>query len=562
MLRPRKSWKLRTLIKSSATGALALLAVLTTFMVTASVHAATTTDNAFPFTAGFSAPSLARTATTVLLLWDRFGGEAVTSYEILGEGAVVARTDKFYQLVTGLAPGRIHRFSVRALSADGRVLAESPPLEAVTKDAGVTLNVRERGAIGDGQKQDTKAIQRTINDCPAGGTVFIPAGTYLVDHLELKADLTVELAKGATLKFLGRGKGHYVERPIKLTGPDGPLAVNYGALITGVRTDNVSIIGEGTIQANGETWWPYKTEYRPRVFEVIDARNLLIQGITIEDPPCWNTHPLYIDGVVVVNVSFIRRSLAKSINADGLDLDSCRNALVVGCTFANQDDSVALKCGKIEGAVTKRQRSVENVVIRDCLFDRTRGPMANPLGIAVGSENCGQVRHMLVKDCIFRGVASIINIKTNRDRRHGLVEDVMVENCDYTNDHFADEPWNRAPIALDAFYYRRPENPNVAAEPTLDAPFFRNIHFRNISIYNPLGYAIYISGLAELPMQNVTFTNVTAKSKVGFFARNIDGLTLDHVTIVPASGPALDWGTNVTNVRVLSTVGRKDSVPN
>jgi len=512
----------------------------------------------FPFTAGFNAPPLARTATTVLLLWDRFGGEAAVNYEIRRDGATVARTDKLSHLITGLAPGRTHRFSVRALSAEGKALAESPVLEAATKPAGPVLDVRTRGAAGDGQKHDTEAIQRTINDCPPGGTVLVPSGTYLVDHLELKGEITLELARGATLRFLGRGAGHYPERKITLEGPDGPIDIAYGSLITGVRTDNVSIIGEGTIQANGESWWPQAIQMRhlpddrPKVLEVIAARNLLIQGITIEDPPFWNTHPLYVDGVAVAHVSFVRRAPEKSRNADGLDLDSCRDALVVGCLFANQDDSVALKCGKLEGAVTKRQRSVENVVIRDCLFDRTRAPMANPLGIAIGSETCGQVRHVLVKNCVFRGVASIINIKTNRDRRHALVEDVQVENCSYANDHFADEPWNRAPIALDAFYFRRNEDPDVAAAQTPDAPFFRNIHFRNITIDNPLGFAVYVTGLAEHPLQNVTFTNVTAKSKLGFLARNIDGLTLDRVTITAAEGPTFVQGKNVTNLRVTS----------
>lgn len=538
-------------------GAIALLAGIL------AAPALATAPAPFPFTAGFNAPPLARTATTVLLLWDRFGGEATASYEIRRDGATVARTDKLSHLVTGLAPGRPHRFSVRALSAEGKALAESPALEAATKPAGPVLDVRTHGAAGDGRKHDTAAIQQAIDACPAGGTVLVPAGTYLVDHLELKADLTIELAQGATLRFLGRGAGHYPERKITLEGPDGPIDIAYGSLITGVRTDNVSIIGEGTIQANGESWWPQAIQMRhlpddrPKVFEVIAARNLLIQGITIEDPPFWNTHPLYVDGVVVANVSFVRRAQEKSRNADGLDLDSCRDALVVGCLFANQDDSVALKCGKLEGAVTKRQRSVENVVIRDCLFDRTRGPMANPLGVAIGSETCGQVRHVLVKDCVFRGVASIINLKTNRDRRHALVEDVLVENCDYTNDHFADEPWNRAPIALDAFYFRRPEDPDVAAPASAsDAPFFRNIRFRNITIDNPLGYAVYITGLAERPLQNVTFTNVTAKSKRGFLARNIDGLTLDRVTITAAEGPAFDQGKNVTNLRV---IGREDT---
>ena len=45
-----------------------------------------------------------------------------------------------------------------------------------------TLNVRDYGAEGDGQTDDTDAIQQAIEDASAGDTVFIPATeeSYLV----------------------------------------------------------------------------------------------------------------------------------------------------------------------------------------------------------------------------------------------------------------------------------------------------------------------------------------------------------------------------------------------
>ena len=45
-----------------------------------------------------------------------------------------------------------------------------------------TRNVRDYGAVGNGIHDDTSAIQAAINSLPStGGTVFVPAGTYLVD---------------------------------------------------------------------------------------------------------------------------------------------------------------------------------------------------------------------------------------------------------------------------------------------------------------------------------------------------------------------------------------------
>ncbi len=43
------------------------------------------------------------------------------------------------------------------------------------------VNIRELGAAGDGQTLDTPAIQAAIDRCaPAGGTVYVPPGRYVV----------------------------------------------------------------------------------------------------------------------------------------------------------------------------------------------------------------------------------------------------------------------------------------------------------------------------------------------------------------------------------------------
>jgi exo-poly-alpha-galacturonosidase len=498
----------------------------------------------------FVAPPLARTASTVLLLWGRFTPVPAASYEVLCDGEVLVSTPALSYTATHLAAGRTYHFAVRALDARQQPLGETGKLAAATRAAGAVLNVRERGAQGDGRAEDTAAIQQAIDACPAGGTVLVPAGLYAVDHLELKSGLTLDLEPGATLHFLGRGVGHYDPHDVVLPGPDGPVSVSVGALITGVHADHVTITGGGTIQANGETWWPHASDYRPKVFEVAGARDLFVQGITVEDPPSWDVHPLDVDGVVFANVTFNRRALAHSVNADGLDLDSCRDVLVVGCAFGNQDDSIAIKCGKLTPEQARRQRPSADIVVRDCLFDGRLGPGSHPLGIAIGSEICGGVQRVLVQDCAFRDVASIMNVKANRDRRHARVEDVLVQDCSYANTVFGDEPWNHGPITVDLFYYGRTEDPDAPHPPSPDTPCFRRLHFRNITIDNPRGYAIYLTGLAEQPIEDVSFDHITATSQLGLFARNVDGLTLDHVDLTPRSGPAFVWGPNVTHLHV------------
>ncbi|HVS54522.1 MAG TPA: glycosyl hydrolase family 28-related protein [Opitutaceae bacterium] len=63
------------------------------------------------------------------------------------------------------------------------------------------FDVRSFGAIGDGKAVDSPAINRAIEAAAAagGGTVRIPAGTYLSFSIRLKSHLTLQLDAGATI---------------------------------------------------------------------------------------------------------------------------------------------------------------------------------------------------------------------------------------------------------------------------------------------------------------------------------------------------------------------------
>jgi len=74
-----------------------------------------------------------------------------------------------------------------------------------TRSRGTTSrSVKTYGAVGDGKHDDTAAIQAAINSLPsAGGTVTIPAGTYLIDtskKINLKSNMLLKLDPNAILK--------------------------------------------------------------------------------------------------------------------------------------------------------------------------------------------------------------------------------------------------------------------------------------------------------------------------------------------------------------------------
>jgi polygalacturonase len=487
-----------------------------------------------------AAPPLARTRSTAVLTWDRPATAGIVSYQIYCDGIPAGETKQLSFTARNLAAGQSYRFTVRSSQASGKTSPESEPIVVKTKPAGLIFDVREFGAKGDGVAKDTAAIQKAIAACTPGGTVLISPGIYSADHLELKSDMTLELAAGATLQFLGRGVGNYPTTKVKLPGPDGEVEVSDFALVTAQGAKNLTITGGGIMHGNGETWWPHKESPRPRVLKLTACADVFVQGITLDDPPAWNTHLVYADRAVFSEVKFRKMSTAPGTNGDGLNPDSCRDILIIGCTFANQDDSIAIKCGSVTSKQPRRQRSSENITIRDCVFDGTLAPGAHPLGFAVGSETCGGVRHVLLKDCVFRDAASLANLKANRARPGAVVEDIRIENCVYSNTVHRDRRYNRAPICIDLFYYGDGV-PDVAEPLTPATPIFRDIHFKNIVIENPKGRFAYFCGLAELPVRGITLENVTGTAKQGFQGQNLDSIELRNVAIEVQEGQRFEW---------------------
>jgi len=83
--------------------------------------------------------------------------------------------------------------------------------------AGSTYNVKHYGAVGNGSHDDAPAIQAAINAAAAGGTVYVPAGTYKVGYnaqgdnasVKLKSNITFQMASGAEIKIATNGAERY-----------------------------------------------------------------------------------------------------------------------------------------------------------------------------------------------------------------------------------------------------------------------------------------------------------------------------------------------------------------
>src|SRR5688572_3164484 len=113
-----------------------------------------------------------------------------------------------------------------------------------TRSRGTTIrNVKDYGAVGNGIKDDTAAIQAAINSLPTtGGTVIIPAGTYMIDvakKINCKSKMLLQMDPNTILKAKTNGLSRYYI--INLSGKT-DVEVAGGQLVGDRDTHNYSAV--------------------------------------------------------------------------------------------------------------------------------------------------------------------------------------------------------------------------------------------------------------------------------------------------------------------------------
>ncbi len=353
--------------------------------------------------------------------------------------------------------------------------------------AQTVFNVRDAGAVGDGETLDTAAIQKSLNDCgkAGGGTVLLPPGTYLSAPLVIRTKTTLRLDKGATLKA--------TDDPAAFARPDDTGKFNN--FLTGKDLEDVTIEGEGTIDGSGERWWipaeearQKKSGYtlpRPNLIVLTRVKNLVVRDVTIQNAPKFHFVPTECEGVRVENATFLAPERAP--NTDAIDPSMCVDVTITGCTIDVGDDNVAVKSGKTAAG---REFAADGLTITNCTFKHGHG-------VSIGSETVGGVKNVVVRDCTFEDTDNGIRIKSDR-KRGGTVENLLYENITMKN--------VRGAITLTSYYPKIPAT-DSAQPVTKTTPAYKNITIRNLTATSTK-YAGVIVGLPESPIENVRLENV------------------------------------------------------
>lgn len=294
--------------------------------------------------------------------------------------------------------------------------------------------------------------------------------------------MTLEIERGAVLKGTSN-PSDYV--PFVLNRFEGWEMDTHASLLNAGRLDhagpsnvrNLRVRGEGVISGGGKALSDaIRAEYpgvkglrvRGRLILLMNAADVEVSGLTLEEPPGWLLHFVYSERLSLHGLTIH----SEVRNGDGIDPDSSRDALIFNNTFSTGDDCIAIKSGKNpEG--NRIARPSENIRIFDCRFERGHG-------ISIGSEMSGGVRGVVIEDCVAGPLLHGLQIKAT-PARGGFVEDVVVRDCD---------------LRQITIYTELPYNNDGEAAPT--PPIFRNFRFENIDLTkaDPNKPVIVVNGFA------------------------------------------------------------------
>jgi len=449
---------------------------------------------------------------------------------------------------------------------------------AANGQASKWINIVEVGGVADGKSILTQALNTALKkiDQQGGGTIYFPPGEYLTGPIHLKSNTTLFLEAGAVLRFSDNFDDYlpYVEMRW-----EGTVMKSFSPLIYAFDAANITITGRGTIDGQGSKWWAETLRnvdeirktgsvlrenkwqkmwvrenaglkvaenyagtirrkfFRPPFIQTYRCSNVRIEGITILNSPFWTVNPEFCDNVTVSGVTIKN---PESPNTDGINPESCKNVHISDCHISVGDDCITLKSGRDEDGRRYNVPS-ENITITNCTMLNGHG------GVVIGSEMSGGVKNVVISNCIFDGTDRGIRIKTTRGRG-GAVENIRISNIMMKDIKLE-------AIVLNMFYGNSEQGPV-----SVETPCLRNIHLSDITGVN-INKACKIDGLPEMPVSEVTFSNINMEALSGFEINGASQIQLHDISVTASSGSmlAINGVSNLIIDNVRGTKPQKDT---
>ena len=471
------------------------------------------------------------------------------------------------------------------------------PLHCMT--AQKVYDVKDFGAKGLKSELATRSIQSAIDTCynGGGGIIYFSPGEYLSGTIILKSNVTLWLEAGAILYGSTDPDDFDYDAANKNNRDLAGFEKNrQPILIYAKDAKNISIRGKGRIDAQA------KREFRPlekvdRFIEketeiarnagvkmeaatkldpvtcmifLVSCENVLIEDVTLWESCGWTLHIQWSNRVFIRSVS-IYSDLEMGANADGIDLDGCRNVCISDCIIETADDAIVLKTTRT-GEISQ---SCENIVVSNCVLT------SSSTALKLGTESHNDFRNILFNNCVIRnsnrGLSIVIrdggaaenikfsNISMDLNRRHfnwwgsadpiwlvikkrhedsliGQIKNVTFDNIiAYAQGTAKIEGFDRNHLISDVYLnnvkiYLMPETvPDKRADFIFSAHDVQNLSFNNVELIHRSDSnvehwknAFFFSGIKGLTLQGVKTQTINNKKYKSLLIEKSEALTIKN----------------------------------
>ena len=229
----------------------------------------------------------------------------------------------------------------------------------IPKFKNYSVNIVDFGAVGDGTTINTEAINSAIRQVSekGGGTVVVPSGIWLTGPIVLLSNVNLFTEINAFVLFTP----DFTKYPVVDAIFEGLNTKRCQSPITAKNAVNIAITGYGVFDGSGDAWRPVKKEkmtdkqfktliknggvvsedkktwfpdeaskraqemcvdqnvpvgpvtdndwlairsfLRPVMVNFVNCKNILLDGVTFQNSPAWNLHPLMSENIILNKVS-------------------------------------------------------------------------------------------------------------------------------------------------------------------------------------------------------------------------------------------------------------------
>jgi polygalacturonase len=353
-------------------------------------------------------------------------------------------------------------------------------------------NILDYGAKPNGKSLCTSAIQRAIDEVSAtgSGTVFAPAGKFLIAGLELKSGVTLYLDEGCTL--LGSAS------------MDDYRNSDARHVLFAKNADGVTLSGPGVIDGQGPAFWErsdrppaspdgewkdvathstqVKKGGRPSpMVQFEECRNLHINGVTFANSAGRTLQSLACDTVTIDGIRI--RNPPFGINTDGIDIVASRNVSLSNCDIATGDDAICLKSPSPYGD----SLPTRNITVTNCRLTTSCN------GFKIGTETHGAFENISFTN-------SVVYSDPNGPLNQRVISGVSLEVADGGSIDGVTVSGIRMQ------YVRAPIFVRLEQRDGGDNFFLRNVHFDGIEAVGAI-VTSSITGMQGLRPAGITIAN-------------------------------------------------------